>query len=195
MKTLIRIGNLVFGLGLLSVSSLAHAQGRSLLCYALPGGCPPTTIDSLISVFRAGAVFLLDLVAGVSMFFIIWGGLLMIASMGDESKFGTGRTSIIYACLGLAVALSADIFLNILTPIGNAGDFQGAALQVLAIPITLLNIVFSVVIVLTAFRLVLARGKSDEVETSRKMLIYAIIGAIIVNLAKAIYTSVANIFI
>jgi uncharacterized BrkB/YihY/UPF0761 family membrane protein len=187
---------LIPALLLLAVPVASAQNGLALLCSAMPD--PNDCLNAgneLVFVIRDIGFLLLEVAAAVAMFFIVWGGMLIVTSAGDESKAATGRFSVIYAMIGLVVALSAQMFLLVLTPLGSVTTVAQAAEEVINIPRNLLNLVFSVMIVWTAFRLVLARGKSDEVETGRRMLFYAIVGAVVVNLATALFAAVANLFI
>jgi hypothetical protein len=47
------------------------------------------------------------LVGGLAIIFIIVGGLQMVTSNGDPRRFATGRETIIYAMVGIAVAIAS----------------------------------------------------------------------------------------
>jgi len=51
----------------------------------------------------------------VSLFFIIYGGISWITSEGDAKKVEGARNTIIYACIGLAVAFLSFLIVNVLT--------------------------------------------------------------------------------
>ena len=186
-------------LGVLLPVSAAALGGIDLICLGVEGGCVNAGTE-LVDLAEGLGIYFLDAAAAVAMFFIVWGGLSMVVSAGDESKATTGRNSVVYAMIGLAVALSAQMILSVVVDLGESlpgtpqQRFEEVAKRVILIPISYLNLIFSVVIVITAFRLLLARGKSDETTTSYRMLFYAVVGAIVVNLAKAIFTAVLDIF-
>ena len=53
------------------------------------------------------------------LFFMIWGGIGMITSGGDKSKFETGRNRLIYAVIGMIVVGSAyAIWRVVMTVVG-----------------------------------------------------------------------------
>ena len=53
------------------------------------------------------------------LFFMVWGGIGMITSGGDKSKFETGRNRLIYAVIGMIVVGSAyAIWRVIMTVVG-----------------------------------------------------------------------------
>lgn len=49
-----------------------------------------------------------------SLFFIIWGGIQWISSEGDPKKIEGARNTIIFACIGLAVAFLSFLLVNVL---------------------------------------------------------------------------------
>ncbi len=57
-----------------------------------------------------------------------------------------------------------------------------------------LNAIFLLMIVLAGLKMVYAQGKADEYNAGKKMLTWAVIGAVIVNLASALVYAVALYF-
>ncbi len=64
------------------------------------GATSPAITNALQLVF--------GIIGAVAVFFIIMGGLKFITSQGDPQGIGKARKTIIYAAVGLAVALSAE---------------------------------------------------------------------------------------
>jgi len=124
--------------------------------------------------------------------------------LGDESRFTTGKNSIIYALVGFAIALVSQSVVAFVEFQATGVIYVSAAtgnpaLALIHVAINsmlyLFNAVFAVIIIFAGFRLVLGRGKSEELESAKKMLIYAGMGAIIINVAKALVFAILNVFI
>lgn len=58
---------------------------------------------------------LMIIIGSLSIIFIIAGGLQMALSAGDSKRVETARNTIIYACVGLIVAISAYAIVSFLT--------------------------------------------------------------------------------
>ncbi len=152
----------------------------------------------LISTIPAIAKLLLQLVAGLAVLFVGYSGCMIVFSMGDESKVTTARTQILYTLAGLAVAMCAGTIVSLVVtekylpynPPGTSAVLLliGSAVR---IGVLLFNVAFTVIIIFAGMRMVLAQGKSDEFGNAMKMLTYAVIGAIVVNLARALVLVVA----
>lgn len=142
----------------------------------------PTILDLLFKAAAAGAILA-----------IIWGGVLMLFSGGDDSKVGTGRKSIYYAFGGLGLALSANALVGFFVTEnwgteGGGEDviFTGVLPALVRITLSLFNIAAAVVIIIAGFRMALSQGKSDEFKRGSMTIMWAAIGAIIVNASKAL---------
>ena len=49
----------------------------------------------------------MSVMGSLAVIFIIVGGIQMAASAGDPKRFQRGRETVLYACVGLAIAISA----------------------------------------------------------------------------------------
>jgi len=141
---------------------------------------------------------LVDVVAGGAVLFVVIGGAQMLLSGGDDGKATKGKNSIIYALIGFIITVSAQGILEFVR--SKAGDVASASNPFLAIEaaavnsmLAVFNITFIAVALYAGLRLILARGKTDEYTKGINTLVWAIIGAIIINLANAIVTSIASI--
>ena len=167
-------------------------------CAYVPGGCNPSD-NPFESILVGVAEILVWSVSGLTLVFVMWGGFLMIGSLGDESKITQGRNSILYALGGFMLALSSQILISFVAAKGyiasaHSNPILGTIEGVVTAMTNVFNVVFVIVMVLTAFRLVIGRGKSEEFEAGKKMIIYAIIGAIVVNVSKSIVSATLNLF-
>ena len=183
----------------------AYADGLETAC-TLIGGCQPVNVA--LNLAAPVVQVLISVIAGVSMLFVMYGGGMMLISMGDDSKYTTAKNSIIYALVGFGIAIvSQSVVAFVVVQSGAAvgtmvagsgfGGFENPALALINVAINsmlyLFNGVFAAVIIFAGFRLVLGRGKSEELEGAKKMLIYAVMGALIINLAKALVTALLNL--
>lgn len=71
-------------------------------------------------------------------------------------------------------------------PGGTTTDLRSAVVSVLNSVINFLGLLMVIAIVVAGFRLVLSQGEEDAKEKAKKGIFYAIIGLVLVLLAKAI---------
>ena len=64
-----------------------------------------TTIGEVVNIF-------LYFVGAVAVIVVIWGGILYTTSSGDSSKVTTAKNTIMYAVIGLVVAIFAYAIVN-----------------------------------------------------------------------------------
>ncbi len=92
-------------------TSCGSAQGKNAVCQA-KGDDLNTTMKKVINM-------LLYIVGLVSVISIIIGGILYTTSVGDQSKIQTAKNTIMYAVIGLVVAILAFAIVNFV--ISNIG--------------------------------------------------------------------------
>lgn len=163
-------------------------------------GCGGPTNIIATNVIPSIAVFFLRIVAASSVLFIVWSGVQMMLAGGDTGKRDKARWSIIYAAIGLAVALSAQMIVGFVASEnygqGNVNNFVigGVIKSAVRILLTLVNGILGFVIILQGFRMVMAQGKSDVFNEARGALLSAVMGAIVVNAALVVVRAVATFF-
>lgn len=168
------------------------AEVPVVLCDGLPGcGSDPANVFQE-SILPAVLDLLFKIVGAAALLGIIWGGVLMLASQGDDGKVGNGRKSVLYSLGGLALALSANALVSffVTEDWGNlaGGDllFEGLFPAAIRIILTLFNIGVIIVIIFAGFRMAMSRGKQDDFRRGSMAIMWAAIGAIVVNASKAI---------
>lgn len=67
----------------------------------------PTSTTTVGGAMGGIAVFLIGLVGMISVVAIIWGAIQLMYSRGNPKNVQQGRETILYACVGLVLALSA----------------------------------------------------------------------------------------
>ena len=141
----------------------------------------PTVLDLLYKAAAAGAILS-----------IIWGGFLMLFSGGEDGKIGQGRKSIYYGLGGLGLAMSANALVGFFVTedwgVQGGGDivFEGVLPTIVRIALSLFNVAAVLIIIIAGFRMALAQGKTDEFKHGGKAVMWAAIGAIIVNVSRAL---------
>lgn len=135
---------------------------------------------------------------GLAVLYTAVGGLQMLLSFGDEGKFTRGRTSITWALIGFGLVLGSQMIVNFIddraaVAVGGAPLLDLMASVVNTI-LMLMNVLFVIIIMAAGVKAVIGRGKPEEFSTAKRAIGYAIAGALIVNLARALSTAVFNIF-
>jgi len=181
---------------LLAMIPTAAADGMETACQLVEGGCDAST-NVLTNFIPPVIGLLMSAIAGGAVLFVVWGGALMLTSFGDETRFGSGKSSVLYGLVGFAIALTAQVALSYVVSQGQQVGSAAPILDVFRIAVdtmlTLFNVVFVIIIIASGFRFVLAHGKSDETDAARQAVIYAIIGAIVINVARSLVYAVVNL--
>jgi succinate dehydrogenase hydrophobic anchor subunit len=168
------------------------------LCTAIPGcgsGARNVIIEGAIPV---AARVLLNAIAGLSVVFVIVGGARYVLSFGRDDEYAKAKSTIQWALFGLILALASHrIVIMVISEQYLAGgpdpitEFLTAAVRVMT---ALLNTVFLVVIIGSGMRIVMARGKEEEVSKGRYGVLYAVSGTVIINVAPFVVRSVLQFF-
>jgi len=170
----------------------AHAIATlPIQCQGLVG-CGGQASNLFLTGIPRVALFILQIAAGVSVLSIIWAGFQMVLSWGDTGKIGQAKNAILFSLLGLGVSvLSQFIISSVVSELPSIPDNSNtihldlmyAAGRYLR---NILNAAMALAIVVGAIRMVLAQGKQDEFAKGRTGVVWAIIGALVVNFAAAI---------
>ncbi|MBU2213154.1 hypothetical protein KKC44_04165 [Patescibacteria group bacterium] len=185
---------LLFGILLSCVPAAVSAQMANPCAYV--GGCGPANVLAL--AVGPVANLLVSVAAGLSVVFVVVGGALMLTSLGEEGQIQKGKMSIVYALVGLGITLLAQ---SIAAFVGTQfGGLMGSSDPVFHLMgyavnamVILFNAVFALMMVASGFRMAFARGSSDEFTKARGIIIWAVVGAIVVNVAQALVVSVMNL--
>lgn len=167
----------------------AHAIVPSTPCTGLVG-CGQGAANIIMNNATPFADLMLQVATGLSVLFIVWAGFNMIIAMGDDSKISQFKWGILYSMLGLGIALVSQVLVSFVSthdynldstvlPVG----LIGAAVSIL---LNLMNVAFVCVIILGGVRMVYAQGKSDEFNKGKSTIVWAIGGAVVINIANAL---------
>ena len=96
-------------IALLADASGAINTGANAACN---GGCGSPSIDGIFAGVTNTLIFL---VGAVSVIMIIIGGLRYVLSNGDPKQAETGRNTIMYAVIGIVVAIAAFAIVKFIT--------------------------------------------------------------------------------
>lgn len=185
------------------LADVAHAQNLwekwGPACSDLQPGCGQGPANIFLSTLPNLAFFLLQIATGLSVLFIVYAGFQMVINLGDEGKVGTQKTAIFYSLAGLFVAIVSQLLVSFVVT-QNWGQNAGGNLAVnliaaaVSVLLTVFNGVFVIAIIYYGMRMLMASGDSGAFGSARTGITWAIVGAIIVNLANALVQGVTTFF-
>ncbi len=170
-------------------------------CSGLQYGCGAGAANLLQGAIPRAASLMLQFAGGAAVLFIIWAGMQMLLSLGDESKVTQGKWGILYALAGLTIAILSSFIISVIgtqTYIVAGSNPGGAPFELLSAAIgilrTVLNAILLLVIVMVGIRMLYAQGKSDEFNKGKTQMTWALVGAVVVNLAAALVQIITRFF-
>lgn len=173
-----------------------------VLCLGLPG-CTGMTVNPtnvlLAFAIPEGVRLLANIAAGGAIIFIMVGGAQMILAMGDEGKITNAKWAVSYALGGLAVALVSQTIVAFVATEEYGQSAPGGDLvltvlpQVVRIMLILVNVTFTVVIMFAGIFMITAVGSKERYQKGLTIIKWAIIGAIIMNVARAMVEALVNV--
>lgn len=170
----------------------AHAiASLPIQCEGLVG-CGGQPANLFLTGIPKIAIFILQIAAGLSVLSIMWAGFQMVLSWGDTGKISQAKNAILFSLLGLGVSvLSQFIISSVVSALpsipDNAPTIHLDIMYAIARYLrNILNAAMALAIVIGAVRMVMAQGKQDDFAKGRTMVVWAIIGALVVNFAAAI---------
>lgn len=166
------------------------------LCEGLdPTLCTPSNVV-MEKVLPETAALLLRIVAGLSVLFIVWGGILMLISMGDDTKTAQAKWAIIYSLIGLFGAILSQAFIGTVAQAPLTGAVTEATVIQTAVKhlVNAVNVIFLSVIIFAGIRMLMGQGQPEEFNRAKKLIMWAIAGAVIVNVARTLVRAVLSVF-
>ncbi len=163
-----------------------------ILCTGL-FGCNTNTWQAenilVQSTLPTVGMVLIQLAAGGTVLAIVIAGVQMVTSYGDDGKITSARKAILYALGGLALAFAATPIVSFVSTEDFSTGFQGGIAGVMAtiirIIMVLFNVAFALVVILAGLRMITSQGNADEYKKGFNVIKWAIIGGLVVNLARA----------
>lgn len=177
----------------------ALAADSSVPCTYLAQGCDVSS-DGILRIITVTGDALVTVIGAICVLFVIIGGMQMSFGGGDDGKIAKGRETALYAAGGLVIAMLSQTIIKYFVLRGEEirdGPDGNFVLNAIAIAIEQLLLIFNVgitiVIVLAGFRYLFSRGADDKAQGALKMVVWAIAGGILVNMARIIAEYVINI--
>jgi hypothetical protein len=192
------------GMATLLTPVIAFAQ-NTIYCGDLPGchggtsGGWESYIDDFLGIVQT---YLPLYAAPVATLFVIIGGGYLLFHLGDDQRAETGKKTIMYALIGLAVILFARTFIFTFVATETLFDPNGilsvdSAVSIInaliRIAYTFFNTALIIAILYNAGRMIVSRGADDEYSKAKQGFFYAFIGAVILNTVDFIIWIVMNL--
>lgn len=178
------------------VPTIARAAAPAELWINCNGlaGCPSGWDERFTNVLTLLLARLPVYVYSLGVLFIMIGGAYMVLSTGNEERVSKGKNTIIWSVIGIFVMQSAQTLVNYVT-LETTSRVSGSDL-VTSVTNTLIGSIFDLlyvailgVAIFSGMRMVVSFGKEEEFNKGKSGLLWAAIGAIIINLADAIATA------
>ena len=200
---------IVFSLGLFLFPELASGALYNPIEATTGNGLPDEMMVSLISTIL-DTVY--KIVVGLSLIFIVIGGIIYMVSSGNDEKMAKAKKIVIYAIMGLAIAVGAAIFLKeIATALGIRNDLftvggdniekledvegmQTVMGKVISLLLTSLGMLGIIGLVIGGIWYLNAGGNEDKMEIGKKTLIYSVLGLVIAIGSLIIVKQIAVLF-
>lgn len=80
----------------------------------VPSGIPTGGLAENQVLIQNILAFFMFIAVTLTIFFLIWGGILWITSGGDKTKLQAARNRIIYAIIGLVIVFLSFLIVNII---------------------------------------------------------------------------------
>lgn len=165
----------------------------------LPGCGGPANVIAQYTIPQV-ALFFLRVAGGLSLIFIILAGVQMMLAWGDDSKISQQKKSILYAMIGLCLAIMSQGIVSAVATYnyaaGNPNDavVGGLFYYITDIMLTFVNVIFVIMTLMVSARMVMAQGKTDEYNAARKGLLWIITGALFVNVSLTLVNGILTLF-
>lgn len=181
----------------------AHAQSLWNLwqpaCSPLQPGCGDGPANIFASTLPNLAMFMLQIATGLSVLYIVWAGVQMVLSQGDEGKIGNQKMAMFYSLAGLFTAIASQLIVSFVVTHDWGQNLSGnLSVNVLAAAVGSLLLIFNGLFVLAiiyyGMRMLMAAGDSGAFGTARTGITWAILGAILVNVANALVQGITSFF-
>jgi hypothetical protein len=200
---------IVFSLGLFLFPELASGALYNPIEATTGNGLPDEMMVSLISTIL-DTVY--KIVVGLSLIFIVIGGIMYMVSSGNDEKMAKAKKIVIYAIMGLAITVGAAIFLKeIATALGIRNDLftvggdniekledvegmQTVMGKVISLLLTSLGMLGIIGLVIGGIWYLNAGGNEDKMEIGKKTLIYSVLGLVIAIGSLIIVKQIAVLF-
>ena len=148
---------------------------------------------------QSGLSLAFGILGGVCLLVIIIQGMRFALSGGNPDKTTQARQGIIYALIGLAIALAGSSVTNFALDFFNPDpDLQltgagGLFAKMAAILAAIIGMISVIIIIIAGIRYSLSRGSSDATSGARNAIIYALVGLAVAIVAGPIISLVIGL--
>ena len=141
-----------------------------------------TSVDSLISQITGK---LEGVLIAIAIVMILIGGIMYMLSFGNEKNMERAKNVIMAAVIGLAIALSAKMFLQTLWEVLGAGssvpapggeNAQAVLGRILEFLLSIVGIIAIISLVVGGSMYLTAYGDDKKIETGKKIIVASLIG-------------------
>lgn len=190
-----------FVVGLLPVLTMAVPYPGADPCQYIAARCGTSTagvVNMIVKGIETIATFLAVGGGALAVVYSVIGGFQMLLSFGDEGKFNRGRSSVTWALVGFGLMLGSQVIANFIydratIAAGATAPLIGLMEVVVSTIVGLLNTFFVLIVMFAGVRAVIGRGKTEEFTSAKHAVGFAIAGAIVVNLARALAVATFNV--
>jgi len=113
MDTLEKVKNRTASLSLILFALSANIASAAWTSPSRPSGVPSEFDSAVLNATN----WILGFVGMIAVLMIIWGGVVYLTSAGDEDKARTGKKTLSYAIIGLAIAGIAYALVNVIVTV------------------------------------------------------------------------------
>ncbi len=164
-----------------------------------PAGCrSASTLAEAGTGYLLGAVrFFSSLIGAVAVFFIVYAGVRIIASMGNQEVLDKYKKTLLWSLVGLVVVLLSENVMSFFLTDFSTGEAQISATQGLIDLAGITNFLVTFVSIFSLLAILLAGviwvanfGNTEVAEKAKKIIFGAIIGIVLSLAAYAIVNSI-----
>jgi len=99
-----------------TIYALTLLPASALAAYSAPTvGISDPQSTNVVSILNTVIGWILMLVGGIAVLFLIWGGLQYVTSAGNKDKAEIAKKTITYAVIGLIVIVLAEVIVSLVT--------------------------------------------------------------------------------
>ncbi|MCT4592485.1 MAG: hypothetical protein N4A36_03860 [Candidatus Gracilibacteria bacterium] len=162
---------------------------------------------TILGVIMMGVDYIRAIVGAVIVLWMVWSGIMMITSGGDEDQFGSAKTGLVWGAVSLGLVLMVEpMITNVLYGGGSMGlgetlkdsdsmkfSIQEGTKQIMGYIEWLKALLVTIAIaflIFSGFRMVAAFGDTDQIDTQKKVVLWVVVGFIVISLNDVIINQV-----
>jgi hypothetical protein len=163
----------------------------------------PLNVDTFTDLICLIIGFLIQISFPIGAIMIIVGGFYFVTAAEDPAKIETGKKIILWTLIGLIIVFSAYGIIRMFgEALGIEGGTCSGANQIDFMQVldnianwlwAILMAVAAIFIIVAGFHFVTAQGDPEKINLAKRFLLYALIGALVGSLARALVMLVSRI--